>query len=227
MKGVILAQPKSASTSLMATISKYSSFTAGQQMELKNANSSLARKYTNKGIKRLGLEKRLGLSVARLARLRDILPALDFPILARFHSDICDFGFDPEIASEFAPVFDFHKQHFPPTVGNIRFLKGVPKIILLRNAEDTLDSYGRVPQNRGLRNVYLRNEEFVSRLKTELKLWQDGWLEAARHNAEFITLDFDQLTNNFSEAIGAVESHLGIEISRSERVKLQKERYYR
>lgn len=222
MRGIILAQPKSASTSLMATLERYSDFTSGQQMELTFISNVWQKRYANTIFRLLGLG-----SNRSSFRLRDILPALDFPLLSKFHSDICDFGFDSDIANEFSPAFDIHKQHFPPTNGNMHLLEGIPKVILTRNIEDILSSYRRVPNLKADREIYLRNEAFVSGLKDDLVSWQTGWLDAAKDNPEFITIEFEQLTKSFNETINAVTDHFEIELSRSEKVELQRERYFR
>ena len=222
MRGIILAQPKTASTSLMATLERYSNFTTGQQMELTLERDVWHKRYAYEIFRRFGLE-----SNRKRFKLRDMLPALDFPLLSKFHSDICDFGFDPDIANEFSAGFNIHKQHFPPTNGNMRLFKGIPKVILTRNIDDTLNSYGRVPNNKVLREIYLRNEAFVLGLKDELVSWQNGWLVVAKDNPEFITIEFEQLTKSVSETLNVVTDHFEIDLSRHEKVELLKERYYR
>lgn len=220
---LIIAQPKSASTSLMYSISKICDVDASQQMfSYVDRERYLVRLYNKFSPKFL---KDRHMLTGHL-RLRDVYPSLSFPILTMVHSDICDFGMYSDKA-EFARLIfnsDLHKQHFPPTETNIEILKDASKILLIRNTEDSIKSYQREPGNDTFKGL-LKNSQFRFQLKSELDSWQKGWLDQAR-SEKILVMDYEQLINNPRDSLEKCMKALQLN-PKSDDFILLKKRVYR
>lgn len=212
MKGLILAQPKSASTSLMKSIGECNNVTYAQNF------------YTDSdfSIKEKLCIRLLGIKPER-KKIREIFPAHDYPAMSMAHSDVCDFQW---ITSRHKIRLDkeIHKQHFPPTPSNIEFFKETKKLVLIRDVEDTIESYLRVPNNNQFRTLLKENLEFRDCLKEELERWRDGWLECKSPN--LMVIEFHDLIADQSETIEKASRFFDLNKLGNEYV-LSKERFYR
>ncbi len=140
MKVLICAQPKSASTSLMESLGEICGMSFGQQFYVREDRANLRqRRLMGRMNRMIGLfDKRRGISFHHLDQksLRACYPASHYGISARFHTDIADFT--DAAANDVIFAFDLHKQHFPPTAGNLSLFRQTPKIVLTRDVEQTL-----------------------------------------------------------------------------------------
>lgn len=91
MKLMILAQPKTASTSLMHAIGELSGKPFAQCFTLKLSRNN---------------------DEGSIFGFREVYPALDYPALSFFHSDIADFSSSNDLNLFLSA--DVCKQHFPP-----------------------------------------------------------------------------------------------------------------
>lgn len=234
MKYIILAQPKSASTSLLKTLGILIGESYGQQVKSENANApdhsdprraGLLRRCANKALARVGL-KLVPVSTGDndFLRLRDEWPAMHYPLMSSVHVDICDFE-DGKIP--FTPLFSLQKQHFPPTEGNLIAFRNTPKIILTRDADQTLDSYLRMTSLPGyFRFQISNNPDFREALKKELLAWQAGWIrEAEQHGG--LVLTFEDITKRTPDSLELALREFGISRpeARIRSQELAKERY--
>lgn len=186
MKLMILAQPKTASTSLMHAVGSLTDLSFAQFFQLKLSDNS---------------------GVNSVVRFRDVFPALGYPALSFFHSDIASFSgfrnFDRVMAA------DVCKQHLPPTKANIDHLQNVPKVVLVRKPHETIESYRRVT-GLGLNiQLLLKNEEFCQHLEQELEQWQRGWLKVAEEDSRSLVLTKDDLVERPVEAMANILSLMG------------------
>lgn len=234
MKYVILAQPKSASTSLLKTLGQLIGEDFGQQVRSLGKSSKARTKGKPRRLIAEALNKFVapfGLRVVQKAsealsnnRLRDDHPATAYPLLSSIHVDICDFQ-NGKIG--FTPQFALQKQHFPPTAGNLLAFRQTPKVILTRDADDTIDAYSRMTSLPGYFRYFLANDKkFRDALKSEIVSWQEGWKEEAEQHGGLI-LTFEDITMNTHESLAAALREFGIEVDSSviEKVELAKERY--
>ncbi len=188
MKLMILAQPKTASTSLMHAVGSLTDLSFAQFFQLKLSN--------NNGFN-------------SVVRFREAFPALGYPALSLFHSDIANFSGFGNLDSIMAA--DVCKQHLPPTEANIDHLQNVPKVVLVRKPRETVESYRRV-SGLGLHiQRLLKDEEFCQHLEQELEHWQRGWLEVAEQDRQCLVLTKDDLVKRPAEAIANIMSLMGFE----------------
>lgn len=187
MKFLILAQPKSASTSFMEAVGAVSGLSYGQQVMVADPEDFRGLDGKLKKSLNICLEFfRRDLIVSSTVRrrqyraMRHMFPTADFLLLSRFHSDICEFATLDDMRAVLE--YEVHKQHFPPTPMNVAALRGVPKVILVRDPEETVESYLRVPDNLANRylNARIRSDAgFRQQVVEDVRLWRDGWLAEA------------------------------------------------
>lgn len=213
---LILAIPKSGSTSLMKALADLTGLTAGQNFDVDlGLGPGLFQRYW----KWAGSENQNTLSNA--------FPCTNFGLLSRMHSDVCDFrGCD---VGEGLFKYEINKQHLPPTRGNKRFIEHFKVIILTRNIEDVLNSYERVPHNEhrfSLVNQLKSDKLFRADLEAELEAWKVGWDE---YDADSIhRVDFEDLIGRPEVAIREILNSLDLEDVRVPiDYALPRERYYR
>ena len=188
MKLMILAQPKTASTSLMHAVGSLTDLSFAQFFQLKLSNNS---------------------GVNSVVRFREAFPALDYPALSFFHSDIASFSGFGNLESIMSA--DICKQHLPPTQANIDHLQDVPKVLLIRKPHETVESYRRVT-GLGLHIMrLLKDEDFCQRLEQELESWQRGWLQVAENDSQTLVLTKDDLVERTAESMGRIVSLMGLE----------------
>ncbi|MDE8652271.1 hypothetical protein [Novosphingobium album (ex Liu et al. 2023)] len=216
MKYLICAQPKSASTSLMTSIGRTAGITFGQQFGVDNRRTV---RFQRRSLEKLNrpmrtlFGKKFGIRLDHIEKgtLREAFPASEYGIMARFHSDIADFT--QGRATKIELVYTLHKQHFPPTSGNIALLRPVPKIVLVRDIEQTLAAYKRVPRNS--RNLVLiervtHDRIFAQKLADEIERWQRGWIEEAKAHGGLI-LDFQDVVHSPACAMASIFQFLGLD----------------
>ena len=223
---LIVAQPKSASTSLLSAIAALSGMRGIQQFHI---NPSDRGSPFVRGVNRI-LRKTTNFELANKSdqnvRIRDAFPAIDYPVLRLAHSDFGDFGMsasESDIVVRFST--DLIKQHFPPTEANLKIFSQVPKIILVRDVGETIESYTRVPTPNRWREL-LNNNIFRNRLADDLNRWQVGWVEDASCNNNLI-VEYKDFLSSPVEIISDVMNALGLEpIISIEDLEMPKERYY-
>lgn len=155
-------------------------------------------------------------------------------VLHRYHSDVREL--EKEVVHAFSTGDRIFKQHIPPTRDNLRLLRPIRKVILLRPPEEIVQAYFRA-ERRGLHRP---REEFrgcdtaddwVLRageigLLDDLSWFQGGWREEGKaHPEQCLTIGFRELTRDTTRTVNAVESFLGL--STSDAVSLSRERYSR
>lgn len=176
---LILAHPKSASTSLLNSIGEPSGLSYSQQMQIYNDNHGF---FLKKILKVLNRKRASGgmkhkYSPFKLTpNFREVFPSVDYPLLSMAHSDIADFGNNDLINEYFKFESSIHKQHFPPTDGNRILFRNVKKVILIRDVDEIIDSYLRVPKETIFKTL-LKDDVFMEKVKKELVMWEKGWLE--------------------------------------------------
>lgn len=203
---MILAQPKSASTSIMKTIGDITGLSYGQQFHLSKPKKkgAVLRVYRKVG-------HYAGLSIASAKKFSELFPALDYPALRLGHSDIADFGMAQKNDAMIRFHYDIHKQHFPPTTENIFLFADLPKVILIRNVADSLASYKRAPVQIRF-NQFLDNTAFLKQLEDDLLSWQTGWKNAAQKDKNTIIINYQDLIKHPDETIRRVLDHCGLEV---------------
>lgn len=226
MKLIILAQPKTASTSLLQAISDLSGLPCKQHF-IARGSPKLVRLVIgliNKVATRLSDSLRI--KEFGTVKLRDAFPAKSYSALSMLHSDVSDICSD--VSAEdlfFTPIC---KQHLPPTEGNIRLLSSVPKIILIRSVDETIEAYRRVPSLSAELKTKLRDEEFCQKLKEELNAWQKGWLELAKNNANILIVSKDEAVKEPVKVLKKIAKIIGNGgFAVPEGYQLPKKRYYR
>lgn len=232
MKYVILAQPKSASTSLLKTLGELIGESYGQQV-VSSANGATAShlgpigKVANRIVGLAGLKLSPASKFTQSpSRLRDDCPAIGYPLMSTIHVDVCDFN---EGTIPFHLRYALHKQHFPPTRGNVTAFRKTPKIVLIRDVDNTLDAYLRMTSLPGyFRYMIEHDPEFRQALKDELLAWQSGWkAEVEQHGG--LVLDFEDITKRTPESMRRALREFGIKKPEAElqSVELARERYSR
>jgi len=220
---LIVAQPKAASTSLMKSLGEIGKVSYAQQMTVIPEKKTVYDKI----VVRLARYLSLG-EVCRKHVLSDEYPALDYPALRLAHSDIADFGVDHGTQMQVVFSSCLHKQHFPPTNGNIKLFEDIPKIILIRDPEESVESYLRVPYETIFRRLLESDKGFRKKVLDDLSRWRDGWLTQNVVNNVLI-IEYADLVKNQDEVIRRCAMHFGfISFSDPDReFVLEKERVYR
>lgn len=145
---LIIAQPKSASTSLATTLGEIIKV-PWHQLEFAKNN--------------VGRPAYLGPSSTKRKRVFSALP----------HSDIIEYT-KKEITG-MSSHKDIFKQHIPPTKNNLELITTIrnPYLVLLRNPEDSVSAYKHVSKKIKL----VKNEgDFNSKLK-DMKAFYDGYMQ--------------------------------------------------
>lgn len=220
---IILAAPNTASTSLVDTINKNSSFISRQIMTYPSPSSLLNKKdfyfhLKNKKIKKC-LDMLTGYYFNKLTgrylrthRLFLTNPAKEFHILSNYHADICDFNL--RLFDDFNRFIFNHenlilKQHFPPTENNLKFFKNFKKIILVRNTDNIIKKYS-------VRNPELFQLINKDNLNIEINTWKNRWMSEKKT----LIVQFDELINNPYKQLKLIEEYTGIEFNISEKFEL-------
>lgn len=208
MRLCLIAQPKTASTSLMHAIADVTGMSA-QQCFSYGMHSRTVKRVVNKGNQVLEkLKSPVRLCDIKTMKLRDRFPAMNYPCMAMFHSDIADLypnNFD--LKSTFKS--DIHKQHFPPTRNNIEALDGVPKVIILRPPRETIESYRRVPSLSIVLRQLLDDDLFCQELEYELMAWQSGWNAVSHKENSVLVFSKDEILTYPSDVINKILFAIG------------------
>lgn len=225
-KLMIIAAPKTASTSLLYDLSKITGL-RGEQLFLPEQKVSL--NFINKGILRSQryINKLLGggsLTASHQPRLRDLYPSTEYPFLRVLHSDVCDLR---NVSSDqFNQLFPFviHKQHLPPTEPNIDLVRNFCDIILLINEpEEIMDSYSRVPEIK--QRYHFTEKKFQDGLLNDLRKFVELWKKVVPSNQ---TIYKEELIKTPYKAINSCLSLMNMEHKFvGEDYQLSKKRYYR
>lgn len=202
MKIIVLAQPKTASTSLMYALGDLMCVDFRQEFWVAKTRRCsgfyvLLRKvvgFFNRIMRSLSCDTRVYVTRGD-ARMRDAYPAFEWPALAMFHSDIVDLKY---MNSSLESIFtsDLHKQHLPPTASNIKAFRNIPKVILVREPSKTIESYRRVKNLGNHLKELLRSNEFCEQLERELSKWQKDWIDAVQGQNNSIVVTMDDVLNN-------------------------------
>ena len=177
---IIIAAPKTASTSLMMDLHKITGIQCKQQF----------RPPTKKGftdyvdsllILSSNLIHKLCSNNPTLSRnitpFKNSHPALKYPYLSLLHSDVCNFyNLNNDIFNLYFP-YRIHKQHLPPTKHNIGLVnKNFKVIFLYNNPEEIVESYKRV-KSKLVNDLFIQNEDDPTEsIKKELQEFNDGWI---------------------------------------------------
>ena len=128
------------------------------------------------------------------------------------------------------------KQHIPPTGNNLRLLKEIKKVVLLREPRQIIESYYRAeirkshPTRKEFENcstveAWLQTAE-KNGLLSDVSWFFNEWLsESERHPQTNLVIDYSQLTLEPQKVINSVVSYFDLPVS--ETVVLRKERYSR
>ncbi len=205
---MIVAMPKSASTSLLRTLGDANRLRARQ----------IFRDPPPLSGSRLGrlLQRPFG---ADPPRLRDRYPALGFEMLARLHSDVC-----APPAERFRRIFrhldrDLYKQHLPPTAPNIAALDSRPIVLLARAPAEIVAAYARIERQEQRAATLSWPRPELTRLEAELAAFRDGW----RVRDRVLEIAFANLIADPLEQINRIQRHLGF--APLARVTLARERF--
>ncbi len=228
MKLLIIATPKSASTSLMKGLSDITGLDAKQEYFIGNKqthNFDLFARALNKIFRNLHVVSN---QYKESKKLRHVFPSYEFSLLSKFHSDIADFSLDTNL--ETILKHKIHKQHIPPTKNNLQLLKNTKKIILLRRPEEVLESYLREPFNEDL--FYLQEKirediDFKLALMEELNRWVNGWLNAEKQNPYSKIIYYKELIEETPTTLNSILEFFEIDNNVDSNYNLPRERYYR
>lgn len=225
MKLMIIAQPKSASTSLLRGVGQVTGLTAEQVFYSTRVKWSLPVRVLNRALRVVFKSSKLKLQTKKTT-LSQEFPSFDYWALSLLHSDIADF--EPLDTIDSFMECDIHKQHLPPLEGNLKHFQNVPKVLLIRGVEETIQSYKRVKGLNTLAKNLLNSTSFVDRLKTELIEWQEGWLKIAENDKSFLIIEKDDLVREPGTVVSKIVSFAGFpNVSLPVDYKLPRERYYR
>jgi hypothetical protein len=140
---------------------------------------------------------------------------------------------DAAVAVVLAAPGSFVKFHFPPTPTNQAMLRNIPKIVLVRNAEEIVSAYWRGEESgawpsKSLEFAYCLGERrWQSRaralgLTEELRAWEEGW---RLHDGSKLVIESAELLANPRRMIRHAERYLGLPESGAG--ELLRERYSR
>ena len=224
---LIIAQPKSASTSLLVALSNITSLSAAQQFTIDSSDTMTKKSgATRRAIDKV--QSRLfNKDQHTTKKLSDAFPASNFGILSRMHADIFDLR-DNSIPNGLFQN-SIHKQHIPPTSGNFRLTSSFNVVLLTRPISETIDAYSRVPHTRSaisLRNQIINSSIFREELEDELVRWQLGWEHYAT-NHPVQKIDFLELIQNTDKVLKSIVRTLDFEPDIvSHNYQLPRERVY-
>lgn len=156
----------------------------------------------------------------------------EYKLIWRYHGDFRNI--DDEKVGIFENERKFFKQHIPPTENNIRLLKHVKKVILLRKPEEIIKAYYRAEKKKihkpRLEFNKLKNESDwlilakKNGLYEDLKKYYDNWKV---HNDEYsILFNYEEIINDPKDVINRIERFFNLPITEGN-FKLAKERYSR
>lgn len=182
MKNIVLAVPKSASSSLAKAVSETTGMEMIQQTSL--FDLPVGNAYSTAISRRIAESIRAGFPRMKVpTKLRDRCPSHEYGCLSQYHGDICDFTIDEvdHIKAMAASRFSY-KQHFPPTLRNRTLFADWRKVVLIRESAEVLEAYERRARKRtelGQKpapwEIFLESPRFRSKLIEELNGWMDGW----------------------------------------------------
>jgi hypothetical protein len=227
MKFLIIAAPKSASTSLMSALGQVTNLKTKQEYFYTDNGSHLENRLLVRVLKKFFA----GIYISSLShkeekKLRCIYPAVEYSLLSKFHSDIADFDEDTQLNKILN--YDIHKQHFPPTQNNLNLLKTTKKIILLRSPSDIVKSYLREPYNESLFPLQKKiksDSNFFDSLEKELTLWVDGWHKSEKDDENSLIIYYDELVSDHVNVLKKIIEFYNYPISISSNFKLPKKRF--
>ena len=193
---LIIAQPKTASTSLVSTIAKTTK-RSWHQLEFAKNN--------------VGRPASLGPSHIKRQRIFVSLP----------HSDIIDYS-KKEILG-MANHKDIFKQHIPPTKNNLEIITGekVKCLILLRDPENSVRAYKHANSRRA--KLIKDKNDFKNKLK-EMKKFHDDWAQLkSRPNVKVVY--FEDLILNQKRVLNEILDFFGMPRDNRKNMVLDKKRY--
>ena len=182
-KLLIIATPKTASTSLLEDLISITKLDGKQEFRVKlkpEKHKVASKKYLKNVVKTF-----LGKNISKQgSRLRDAFPCYDYPFLRFKHSDICDLSCFSNDDLNYNFPLAIHKQHFPPTIENITVLKKNFNIVFIyTNPEKVVESYKRVDINNNKSIEY--PTAFKEGLLADLKRFNEGWLNEVPTKNQF------------------------------------------
>ena len=231
---LILASPKSASTSLLEALGAITGLDSKQILDFRQCSTggraALRLSRTVEDIqKKVFCSSFQTLGSSSFSQLRNISPCGHFYALSAFHSDICELDGLPHKVQSAVFSNSILKQHFPPTLNNIAFLKETPKILLLSQPDEIIQSYLRLPDNPyncKAKKMLSTSEVYKNRLTEELHIWSEKWSECIDSSHIFTK---HQLIEEPSAIYEVACSLMGVKINSDllSQVKLPKKRVYR
>lgn len=224
MKLCIIAQPKTASTSLMHAVGEVTGLSYQQCFYYGKSSQPISKIITN-GNRFLKLCKMpIRLYNINSPKLRECFPSVNFPALATLHSDIANL---PPYCNKIVFSSEIHKQHFPPTKNNIQLLHDIPKVILVRPPKETIEAYQRVPSLSDEMKHKLTEETFCQKLEEELNAWQEGWLSQSRQDKSVIVVSKEDIVNRPVDVLRKIANLINIaDIEIPSNYCLPKNRFY-
>jgi len=192
---LLVAIPKSASTSLLYTLLKYYHLDGEQSAEFKQNQSPE-----------------------------------NCQALHNYHSDVRELVASD--VTQFESQKHLFKQHIYPSAGNLTALKGLKKVVLLRNPDDIIQAYKRGVQSnvhkemKGFEGIN-SDEEWSERAKqiglvNDLKFFYSEWSNTQDPNT--LIVHYEDLMTNPTEEFKKIESFWGLNPC-SEQITLVKARY--
>jgi len=192
---LIVAIPKSASTSLVHTLGEIHSMPSKQEF----------------------------------LELKDYKIPNEYEVLASYHSDVREIN--QLILDEWNRSDIFYKQHIPPTPNNLKLLKNIKKVVLLRKPEDIILAYRRA-DTKGLHE---KRKEFIGcvsendwiekareiGLYTELENFYSGWISKSANN---LIIYFDKLVDEEQATLEKISNFFSLRINKTN-IELKKYRY--
>ena len=154
-------------------------------------------------------------------------------LLYKYHSDMREWL--PKHIQLTESAHKFFKQHIPPTDNNIRLLRNVKKVILLRDPKEIVEAYWRAEQigiHKNKRQEFSHckslsdwlNEAARNGLIEDLQFFRDGWL--AESNGDTCYIYYRDLIANPKSVINKMEAFWGLSITQED-IVLSKKRYTR
>ena len=206
MRLIIIAQPKTASTSLLDALGEITGMSHEQQFLSIKSWPLLSKLVSQANDLIYQVNADFQIRVPRGIKLKEQFPAPQYPTISMFHSDIANFPAQTQLNKNLCA--DPHKQHFPPTRNNISILANIPKVILLRPPEETVYSYRRVTTLPAYLRRRLNNAEFCDKLKGELTRWQDGWLSASCRDPSIRVISKEDVVNRTADVLRLILSSM-------------------
>jgi hypothetical protein len=195
---LIVAQPKSSSTSLLATLREVSGLTSSAQQCYIDGS-----------------------------RVRDCFSnPPEFPVLREIHSDVANY--EPSFLDQWTDADVFFKQHVVPSPHNLSLLQEKRYVILRRDPEASYQAYLRSLQFMdGFCARYTRFrllEDRSQSVRKELETFHERYQDPP---GETLALTYENVTKRPARTVSCVLDFFGVSYAEGEDVELARRRYSR